>query len=67
VLPLEWVVAPADHLPFALRIKHGGVLVRTARETRAVDKQGLEETRAAEEAAQIRVKELEEELRRRYR
>ncbi len=51
VLQLDWVVAPADDMPRALRIEHGGELVKTEAEARRV--------------AEQRVKELEEELRRR--
>ena len=51
VLQLDWVVAPAEGMPRALRIEHAGELVPTHQEAR----------RAAEQ----RVKELEAELRRR--
>ncbi len=58
VLQLDWVVAPADGMPRALRIEHRGELVKTEKEARQAEAE-------ARRVAEQRVKELEEELRRR--
>jgi Uma2 family endonuclease len=72
VLPIEWVVAAADNLPRALRVRLDGTLVPTAREALeqerlAKEKERLakEEEQLAREAAEARVQELEAQLRQR--
>ena len=86
VLQLNWVVAPAEGMPRALRVEHAGKLVPTrkeawqaeaearqaeaeARQAEAEARQAEAEARQAEaearQAAELRVKELEAELRRR--
>ncbi len=72
VLPIEWIVAPADGLPRALRIQRDGALVPTPREAleaersaKEAERLAKEAERSAKEAAEARVQELEAELQRR--
>ncbi len=72
VLPIEWVVAPAEGLPRALRVQRDGTLVPTAREAERLlraaseaERLEKEREREAREAAEARVQQLEAELRRR--
>ncbi len=72
VLPLHWVVAPAEGMPRSLRIEHAGELVMTDKEARQAEAEARRaeaEARQAEaearRAAEQRLKELEAELRKR--
>ncbi len=79
VLKLEWVVAPAEALPQALRVAHDGELVSTRREAQQAEAsarqaqalalqaetQARQAAEAREQAAVARIKKLEAELQRR--
>ena len=66
ILPIEWVVAPADDwLPRALRFERDGELVLTDQEALQAARDAEEAARSATEAAEARIRELEAELRRR--
>jgi len=65
VLALQWVVAAADDMPRALRIRKASELTRTRLEAQRADREALRAEREARLAAEARVQELEALLQRR--